>query len=157
MRSPDIEQHINRNFAAAFDRMAPGLGMMKIRAGTCLVITQLRCRTDIILKIAVHTIDFVYEKVEFFHDVLVPRFDGSFFEFFNDVSLAFRIFFQRVDFPLVFRVFGRFGDCGFPEIGAAFYGVRDGHGVHDRVEGVECSFPTEARHDFLEHVFRVFL
>lgn len=33
VRSPDIEQHINRNFAAAFDRMAPGLGMMKLGGG----------------------------------------------------------------------------------------------------------------------------
>jgi hypothetical protein len=34
VRSPDIEQHINRNFAAAFDRMAPGLGMLKLGGGT---------------------------------------------------------------------------------------------------------------------------
>ena len=34
VRSPNIEQHINRNFAAAFDRMAPGLGMLKLGGGT---------------------------------------------------------------------------------------------------------------------------
>jgi hypothetical protein len=33
VRSPDIEQHIHRDFAAAFDRMAPGLGMMKLGGG----------------------------------------------------------------------------------------------------------------------------
>lgn len=33
VRSPNVEQHINRNFAAAFDRMAPGLGMMKLGGG----------------------------------------------------------------------------------------------------------------------------
>jgi hypothetical protein len=33
VRSPDIEQHIHRSFAAAFDRMAPGLGMLKLGGG----------------------------------------------------------------------------------------------------------------------------
>jgi hypothetical protein len=30
VRSPDIEQHLHRDLASAFDRMAPGLGMMKL-------------------------------------------------------------------------------------------------------------------------------
>lgn len=30
IRSPDIEQHLHRNLACAFDRMAPGLGMCKL-------------------------------------------------------------------------------------------------------------------------------
>lgn len=30
VRSPDIEQHIHRNLANAFDRMAPGMGMCKL-------------------------------------------------------------------------------------------------------------------------------
>lgn len=30
IRSPDIEQHMHRNLAAAFDTMAPGLGMLKL-------------------------------------------------------------------------------------------------------------------------------
>lgn len=30
IRSPDIEQYLHRDLAAAFDRMAPGLGMMKL-------------------------------------------------------------------------------------------------------------------------------
>lgn len=30
VRSPDIEQHMNRDFAVAFDRMSPGLGMLKL-------------------------------------------------------------------------------------------------------------------------------
>ncbi len=30
IRSPDIEQHLHRDLAAAFDHMAPGLGMMKL-------------------------------------------------------------------------------------------------------------------------------
>ena len=30
VRSPDIEQHMHRDLASAFDRMAPGLGMLKL-------------------------------------------------------------------------------------------------------------------------------
>lgn len=34
VRSPDIEQHLHRDLAAAFDRMAPGLGMLKLGGST---------------------------------------------------------------------------------------------------------------------------
>jgi hypothetical protein len=30
VRSPDIEQHLHRNLASAFDRMAPGMGLCKL-------------------------------------------------------------------------------------------------------------------------------